>query len=166
VSRSLSLCPVISMERRKLSSDDERGLTDPGYASGHGCRGDRGRSHGRGPGRGHGGRPCGASRDGGGSASDGGEESDEAHDLYRCGRIATKRTEACGPTGKKVNTNRAFVRGTKVASLTSIFKMSSRPIRLLCISWYASSASRRSSYSTNANLDGWVRHWYCLKKAQ
>jgi hypothetical protein len=33
---------------------------------------------------------------------------------------------------------------------TSIFNRSSRPMRLLCISWYASSASRRSSYSTNA----------------
>jgi hypothetical protein len=32
----------------------------------------------------------------------------------------------------------------------SIFNRSSRPMRLLCISWYASSASRRSSYSTNA----------------
>lgn len=36
--------------------------------------------------------------------------------------------------------------------LTSIFSKSSRPIRLLCISWYASSASRRLSYSTKANL--------------
>lgn len=35
---------------------------------------------------------------------------------------------------------------------TSIFNKSSRPMRLLCISWYASSASRRLSYSTKANL--------------
>lgn len=31
-------------------------------------------------------------------------------------------------------------------------------MRLLCISWYASSASRRSSYSTKANLGMHVRH--------
>lgn len=35
--------------------------------------------------------------------------------------------------------------------------MSSRPMRRLCISWYASSASRRSSYSTKANLSKPVR---------
>ena len=37
---------------------------------------------------------------------------------------------------------------------TSIFNTSSRPRRVLCISWYASSASRRLSYSTKANLMG------------
>jgi hypothetical protein len=37
-------------------------------------------------------------------------------------------------------------------SPTSIFRTSSRPMRLLCISWYASSASRRLSYSTKAKL--------------
>ena len=42
------------------------------------------------------------------------------------------------------------------ACCTSIFNRSSRPIRLLCISWYASSASRRLSYSTNANLENGV----------
>jgi len=45
----------------------------------------------------------------------------------------------------------------QTGELTSIFRTSSRPIRLLCISWYASSASRRSSYSTNAKLYKLVR---------
>jgi hypothetical protein len=44
---------------------------------------------------------------------------------------------------------------SKFQNLTSIFRRSSRPIRLLCISWYASSASRRLSYSTNAKLQQW-----------
>ena len=77
-------------------------------------------------------------------------------------RSAMTRREECGPT-----------RGVSDEALkanyfvhASIFNRSSRPIRLLCISWYASSASRRLSYSTNAKLPyyQYILHFFARKR--
>jgi hypothetical protein len=71
--------------------------TDQGCASGRGCRGDHGRSHG--PGRGHDDRPSWASsHDDAGSANDGVEKSGAVHAPVRYGRTATKRKAEYEPT--------------------------------------------------------------------
>lgn len=64
-------------------------------------------------------------------------------------RNARMQTGECEPTIVKLEKQEG---GFIAECHTSIFNKSSRPIRLLCISWYASSASRRLSYSTNAKL--------------
>lgn len=144
-----------------------------------GRRPDRGpSSHGRGhpecgcdPGRGgrsraRGDHPCGGSSHHahGEAKCCGGEESGRGRgECHGHGRhqnqSARKRKEESWPTADSIL---ASVR-TLLSQLTrtSIFKRSSRPMRLLCISWYASSASRRLSYSTKAKLEGCELEYYC-----
>lgn len=75
------------------------------------------------------------------------------HGLFQC-QTAKKQRVVCGPTTAIITSVLASLKLSLlcVGILTSIFRRSSRPMRLLCISWYASSASRRLSYSTKANL--------------
>ena len=123
-----------------------------GYESVRGGSRDHGRSRGRDD------RPCEAKyRDGEGTASvRHGGESDGGH-AHGQNQIAMRQMGECVPTEECPLDCCAVRVGRKQDEIagvlpTSIFNMSSRPMRLLCMSWYASSASRRSSYSTKAKL--------------
>lgn len=119
----------------KAVSGFRRLTVGPGYVSGRADHGHRGHNHGHG----RGGRPC--EEEANNRECCGGVK-EIAHGVVSVGKLdlghdpsqsATKQMAASEPTNYPVS-ERSH-EAERVMLLASIFNMSSRPIRLLCISW-------------------------------